>query len=167
MVWALVVAVVVAIGLPLAAWWFSCGPTPPPQPLGSPGSRLDPVDRWLFGHYQLGAVVRGQVKTAVFTTGLLPAEPALRQAAQGLAAEVASGNLRGPRCYRWAGRALVAEGACPGVVLVVIAVVKSAYGLAGLPVGLYQVALGALTVREARRQVQRARRLDRHGQGWG
>src|SRR5260370_39330634 len=155
MAWALVLAAVMAIGLPLAAWWFSRDLKPLPQPLGSPGSRSDPIDRWLSDHYQLGAVARGQVKTAVFIKGHLPAEPALQQAAHGLAAEGASRNLRSPRSYRWVGRALIAEGACLTMVLLVIAVLKSAYGLAGLPVSLQQLALGGPAVREARRQVLR------------
>jgi hypothetical protein len=154
---------VIAIGLPLAAWWFSRN-LKPPLPLGRPASRSDPIDRWLFDHYQLGVVARGQVKTAVFLKGQLPAERVLRQAAHGLAAEVANGNLQSPRALRWAGWVLIAEGACLAAVLLVIAVFKTTSGLAGLPISLYLFARGGLAVREARRQVQRARRLDRLGQ---
>jgi hypothetical protein len=130
---------------------------------GQASSRSNPIDRWLFDHYQLGVVARERVKTAVFIKGQLPAEAALRQAAQGLAAEVANGKLRSPRALRWAGWVLIAEGACLAVVVLVIAVFKKEEALAGLPVSLYLFARGGLAVREARRQVQRAQRLDRLG----
>jgi hypothetical protein len=163
MAWALVLAAVIAVGLPLAAWWLSRDLKPPPQPLGRPTVRSDPIDRWLFDHYRLGTVARGQVKAAVFGRGQVPGERTLQQAARGLAAEVASGRLRGPRLSRWAGWVLMTEGAVLTAALLAVAVLKSAYGLAGLPVSLQQLALGALGVAEAQRQVQRARRLDRRG----
>lgn len=154
----------IAIGLPLAAWWFSRNLKPPPQPLGRPTARSDPVDRWLFEHYQLGTAARGQVKTAVFSKGQVPSEPALLPAAHSLAAEVACGNLRSPRRYRWGGWTLIVEGACLTVTLLAIAVLKSPYVLVGLWVTLQPLGFGVLLVWEARRQVQRARRLDRLGQ---
>jgi hypothetical protein len=161
---ALVMVALIAIGLPLAAWWFSRNLKPPPQPLGRPTARSDPVDRWLFDHYQLGTVARGHVKTAVFSNGQVPSEPALQPAAHSLAAEVACGNLRSPRRYRWGGWTLIVEGACLTATLLAIAVLKSPYGLAGLWITLQPLGFGALAVREARRQMQRARRLDRLGQ---
>ncbi len=134
-------------------------PQPTSLPLGRPTPRSDPLDRWLFDHYQLGTVARGQVKTAVFTKGQVPGEPALRPAALGLAAEVAAGNLRSPRAYRWMAWALIAEGACLTAALLAIAVLKSTYGLAGLPVSVEQLVLGAVMMWATRRQVERARRL--------
>jgi hypothetical protein len=159
MAWALVVAVLVAAGLPLAAWWFSRDLKPAPYPLGRPGSRSDPVDRWLFGHYQLGMVDRAQVKKAVFNKGELPHQLALEQAARGLAVEVASGRLREPRGMRWMGWTVLVEGACLTTTLLALAVLKSPYALAGLFVTVQQLGLGWLGLREARRQRQRAQRL--------
>jgi hypothetical protein len=159
MAWALVLVAVIAVGLPGAAWWLSRNLKPLALPLGRPTPRSDPIDRWLFDHYQLGTVARGQVKTAVFLEGQVPGEPALHQAALGLAAEVAAGNLRSPRAYRWIAWALIAEGACLTAALLAIAVLKSTYGLVGLPVSLQQLALGAVMMWVTRRQVERARRL--------
>ena len=161
MAWALVLVVVIAVGLPGAAWWLGRNLKPPALPLGRPTLRSDPVDRWLFGRYRLGTVARWQVKTAVFLQGQVPGEPALHQAALGLAAEVATGNLRSPRAYRWIAWTLIAEGACLTAALLAIAALKSTYGLAGLPVSLEQLALGAAMLWAARRQVERARRLAR------
>lgn len=159
MAWALVVVVLVAVGLPLAAWWLSRDLKPAPYPLGRPGSRSDPVDRWLFSHYQLGMVDRAHVKKAVFGKGELPRQSALEQAARGLALEVSSGRLREPRSMRWMGWTVLVEGACLTLVLLALAVIKSPYALAGLFVTVQQLVLGWLELREARRQMQRARRL--------
>lgn len=159
MAWALVVVVLVAVALPLAAWWFSRALKPAPYPLGRPGSRSDPVDQWLFGQYQLGMVDRAQVKKAVFSQGELPRQSALEQAARGLAVEVASGRLREPRSMRWMGWTLLTEGACLTATLLALAVIKNPVVLAGLFATVQQLGLGWLGLREARRQRQRSQRL--------
>ena len=78
MAWALVLVAVIAVGLPGAAWWLSRNLKPLALPLGRPTPRSDPIDRWLFDHYQLGTVARGQVKTAVVLEGQVPGEPCTR-----------------------------------------------------------------------------------------
>ena len=70
MVWALVLVAVIAVGLPLAAWWLSRDLRPPKQILGGPMPGV-PADRWLFAHYQLGVLDRSRVREAVFA-GKMP-----------------------------------------------------------------------------------------------
>jgi hypothetical protein len=55
----------------------------------------DRVDRWLIQHYPpMSQAERDEVRDAV-TTGQAVRDPALRAAAQGLAAELLSGRLPG------------------------------------------------------------------------
>lgn len=98
--WVIVAAI--AVGLPAAAWGLSRNLKPPPQPLGRPRRTDSRWDRWLYERHQLGVLDRGKVKDAVFAKGQLPSEPALREPARGLAAEVVSTRLPFPR-MRWLG----------------------------------------------------------------
>lgn len=98
MVWALVLVAVIAIGLPLVAWWLNRDLRPPKQLLGGPIPGV-PADRWLFDHFQLGVVDRSRVREAVFA-GQALSDPALRRAACALAARMLPRRRRGARLAR-------------------------------------------------------------------
>jgi hypothetical protein len=99
----------IGVGLPAVAWWLSRGARS--VPLSVPGRRADPIDRWLFDRYGLGVLDRWQVREAL-AQGRRPGQPLLGEAADGLAAEVLSGRLQGPRALRWLGWCFVAYGMC-------------------------------------------------------
>jgi hypothetical protein len=106
-VWVLVAGI--GVGLPAVAWWLSRGARS--VPLSVPGRRADPIDRWLFDRYGLGVLDRWQVREAL-AQGRRPGQPLLGEAADGLAAEVLSGRLHGPRAWRWLGWCFVSYGIC-------------------------------------------------------
>ena len=94
MVWAWALIVAIAVSLPSAAWWLSRNLKPPRRQVGPPG--FGHIDRWLFGHCQLGALERWRVEEAVFGDVRRLSEPRLREAARGVAAELMSGRLGVP-----------------------------------------------------------------------
>lgn len=98
--WLWVAIAVIAVGLPAAAWRL--GRNPRLRPFGVPGPHADPIDRWLFDQYRLGELDRSKVRQAVLVQGHQPDQPALRQPARSLAAEIISGRLAAPRWRRWA-----------------------------------------------------------------
>ena len=91
MAWVLALFLVVTSVLTLVAWRFGRK-----SRRASTGPRVTEVDSWLIEHYQLpslGACL--DVQEAV-RDGRAVADPALRPAAHGLAAELLSGRLRDP-----------------------------------------------------------------------
>jgi hypothetical protein len=91
MVWAPVVLLAVTALLTITAWRFSRKSR---RLLAEP--RIDRVDRWLIEHYQLTSLRDcSDVRDAV-REGRAVGDPALKQAAHGLAAELLSGRLRDP-----------------------------------------------------------------------
>jgi len=159
MVWAgsaLIAAI--AIGLPVAAWWFSRDLKPPRQPMGGPGPRFDRVDRWLFDRYQLGVLDRWRVRQAVFD-GRTLSEPVLRGAAHDLATDVLVGKVGG--FVRRGGWILIAEGAFIVAAAIVVTVIRNDYAfLAPVLVGLPQLVLGEMSRRRTRQALERARQLN-------
>jgi hypothetical protein len=97
-VWAVVVILVLALGMPAVGWWL----TRKPPPLGTPDSRLGEIDRWLVDHFQLSWRDRSRVRTAVLTGQPLN-DPALEAAARGLAAQVMADRFRTLRVARRVG----------------------------------------------------------------
>ncbi len=101
MAWAVAFIVILGVGLPVAAWWYS-GRRPP-----SPVTRLetskdrinDRIDKWLLKEYQLAPLDRGRVREAVFEARQLD-DPALARAAHQLASQVLRGKLGGLRLVR-------------------------------------------------------------------
>ncbi len=101
MAWAVAFVVILGVGLPVAAWWYS-GRRPP-----SPVTRLETsedriygrIDKWLLKEYQLAPLDRGRVREAVFAGRQLD-DPALARAAHQLASEVLRGRLGGLRLVR-------------------------------------------------------------------
>ncbi len=94
MVWAWALIVAIAVSLPSAAWWLSRNLKPSRRQVGPPG--FGHIDRWLFGHCQLGALESWRVEEAVFGDVRRLSEPRLREAARGVAAELMSGRLGVP-----------------------------------------------------------------------
>src|SRR5947209_15543481 len=89
MAWVSVVVLAVTVVLTIGAWRFRGKPR---RPLAEP--RTDRVDRWLIQQYGLASLrdcwdVRDAVRG-----GRAVGDPALREAAHGLAAELLSGRLR-------------------------------------------------------------------------
>ena len=97
MAWALAFIVILGVGLPVAAWWYSG------RHLSSQVTRLgtgyDRIDKWLLKEYQLAPVDRERVRKAVFQ-GRQADDPALARAAHHLASEVLRGKLGGLRLVR-------------------------------------------------------------------
>jgi hypothetical protein len=91
MVWTSAVFLAVTAVLTIAAWRFRSRLK---WPLAEP--RDDRVDRWLIQHYRLAnSRDRDELRDAV-REGRAVGDPALREAAHGLAAELLSGRLRDP-----------------------------------------------------------------------
>jgi hypothetical protein len=155
---ALALVVIIGIGLPVAAAWLSRHVRPVRQPLGGPGPRFDRIDRWLFERYRLGALDRWHVKQAVLTGNELP-EPALRQAAHGLAVAMLAGNVGG--FISRLGWVLIAEGAFIVVMVVVASVISGDYVvLVGIWGAVPLLAIGTMAQKGARQRIERARRLN-------
>lgn len=91
MLWALALVVVIAIGLPMAAWLITRR-LPPPRPLGSYGGH-DAIDKWLRDEYRLAPKECQQVRDAVFKGGQV-SEPALVPVTRDLAAQVLANRFR-------------------------------------------------------------------------
>lgn len=158
MAWAWAFVVIIAVGLPAAAWWFTRKLKPPRQPLGGPGPRFDRVDRWLYDRYQLGVMDRWQVRDAVLSGRELHEHP-LREAAYNLAAEMLAGRVGW--LYRRAGWIRIGAGLLVVVTATVIAVIRNDYvivviALAGVP----QLILGGLYEKHVRERVEQAHRLN-------
>src|SRR5260221_3179206 len=98
MAWAVAFIVILGVGLPVAAWWYSG--RRPPSPVNRPGTSIDRIndriDKWLLKEYQLAPLDRGRVREAVFEGRQLD-DPALARAAHQLASEVLRGRLGGLR----------------------------------------------------------------------
>ncbi len=98
MAWAVAFIVILGVGLPVAAWWYS-GRRPPSavNRLGTSIDRInDRIDKWLLKEYQLAPLDRGRIREAVFEGRQLD-DPALARAAHQLASEVLRGRLGGLR----------------------------------------------------------------------
>ncbi len=68
MAWAVAFIVILGVGLPVAAWWYS-GRRPPSavNRLGTSIDRInDRIDKWLLKEYQLAPLDRGRIREAVF-----------------------------------------------------------------------------------------------------
>jgi hypothetical protein len=118
MAWALSFIVILGVGLPMAAWWYSR--RRPPAPVTSLGTGYDRIDKWLLTQYQLAPLDRERVRKAVFQGRQLD-DPALARAAHQLAVEVLRGKLGGLRLTR-----------VMGAVNLVTAVGFAALGIGGL-----------------------------------
>ena len=154
-------ALTLALGVPVAAWLLSqrLERRRPPSVNGL-GPPAGPADRWLIERHRLPAVQRYQVRRAVLA-GRAVNDPALRNAAHGLAAAVLAGQVglgRGVRLMAWI---LLAEGA---LVMAVGSVALADLGIAAgiLPVllGVWWAVKGALVLRAARGATRRALRLN-------
>lgn len=156
MAWALLI--VVAVGIPAAVWLRSRNLKPPREPYGSPVPKLDRVDRWLYGQYQLSNVDRSRARQAVIE-GRELSEPRLRQAAHGLATAMLTGQLGS--LTRNKERILIGGDLGLMVAIVVAAIVTRKYTmLPAVPVGLALLPLAARTWKRDRQRVERARRLN-------
>jgi hypothetical protein len=152
-VWVLVAGI--GVGLPAVAWWLSRGARS--VPLSVPGRRADPIDRWLFDRYGLGVLDRWQVREAL-TQGRRPGQPLLGEAADGLAAEVLSGRLHGPRAWRWLGWCFVSYGICFCIAGIVGhgLIGRVAYFLGGASMALVGIMYLVLMPRQLRRKARLA-----------
>lgn len=163
MVWPLwVIVAVIAVGLPVAAWWSSRR-VKPALPLGRPGRWAEPMERWLFERYGLGVLDRVRVRTAVFGKGQLPADSGLREPARELAAEVLAGRLRYPRVQRLLGWIYVALGIMwlvAGLVESFVAQRRGAHFSLSIAFGAVYMVLGAFLIawipRDLRRKAGKA-----------
>jgi len=123
----------------------------------------DAVDTWLIEQYQLPAPQRWQVRDAVRYGRELP-DPALRQAAYGLAGRAMRGELSLGRGLRAAGIILVTEGAATVVLGIVLAAAVG--GLAAVaaiiphPVRPWWLVKGTAALRIAEQGPARARQLN-------
>lgn len=108
-IWLWAVIAAIAVGLPILAWLLSRN-LRPPRLGGSGPPGFGHIDRWLFEHYQLGALDRLHVEEAIFRDARKLREPRLRDAARGVAAELLSGRLRLPWQMRWGGWWLMGTG---------------------------------------------------------
>ncbi len=118
MAWALAFIVILGVGLPVAAWWYSRRHLP--SQVTSLGTGYDRIDKWLLNRYQLAPLDRERVRKAVFQGRQLD-DPALARAAHQLASEVLRGKLGGLRLTR-----------VMGGVFLVTAVGFAALGIGGL-----------------------------------
>jgi hypothetical protein len=98
MVWAVVVVVVLALGTPVAGWWFARRP----PPLDTADRGHGEIDRWLVEQFGLGGRERSRVRAAVML-GRPSSDPALADAARGLAAQVMADRFRTLRLGRKVG----------------------------------------------------------------
>ena len=97
------------------------------------------------------------MREAVLGQGRRPSQPLLREAADGLAAEVLSGRLQGPRVLRWLGCFLVAYGVCFLVGGIVgHGLIAVAYVLGGASMALFGVMYLVLMPRQLRRKAHLA-----------
>lgn len=145
----------IGVGLPAVAWWLSRGARS--VPLSVPGRRADPIDRWLFDRYGLGVLDRWQVREAL-AQGRRPGQPLLGEAADGLAAEVLSGRLHGPRAWRWLGWCFVVYGICfcIGGIVGHGLIGRVAYFLGGASMALAGIMYLVLMPRQLRRKARLA-----------
>lgn len=153
MTWAWVVLIVVAIGIPAAVVLRSRTLKPPREPFGSPIPKLDRVDRWLYDQYQLGNLDRSRISQAVIE-GRELSEPALRHAAQGLAAAMLTGQVG--ILSRSKERILL--GAALGLMIAIVAVAVATGRYAMLVPGVAGLALLPLSARMWKRDRQRVER---------
>lgn len=153
MLWVLIAGI--GVGLPAGAWWLTRSARS--APLSVPSRRADPIDRWLFERYGLGVLDRWQVREAVLGQGRRPSQPPLREAADGLAAEVLSGRLQVPRVLRWLGWFYLAYGGCFFVGgIVEHGFIGVAYVLGGAGMALFGVMYLVLMPRQLRRKARQA-----------
>jgi uncharacterized membrane protein len=158
MVWAWVVLIVVAIGVPVAVWLRSRTLKAPREPYGSPIPKLDRVDRWLYDQYRLGNLDRSRVSQAVIE-GRELSEPALRHAAHGLAAALLTGQVGG--LTRSKERTFLGAAVALMIAIVAVAAAMGRYAML-LPgvVGLALLPLSARTWKRGRQRVERAHQLN-------
>lgn len=158
MVWAWVVLVVVAVGIPVTVWLRSRTLKPPREPYGSPIPKLDRVDRWLYDQYRLGNLDRSRVSQAVIE-GRELSEPALRHAAHGLAAAMLTGQVG--VLTRSKERALLGVAVALMIAIVAVAAAMGRYTML-MPgvVGLALLPLSARTWKRDRQRVERAHQLN-------
>src|SRR5690242_5129736 len=108
MAWVWAVIVVIAVGMPAAAWWLGRRMRPPRQRAGRPGFGV--IDRWLFERYQLGALDRWQIEDVIYGDARKLNDPRLREAARGVATELLSGRLKAPWLIRSGGWIIMGMG---------------------------------------------------------
>jgi hypothetical protein len=93
MAWALALVVVIGVGLPLAAWWFTRRLPARRRSVDRLGIGYDAIDKWLLDRYQLPPHDRWRVRTAVFQ-GRQVSDATLAPAVHGLATRVLTGGFR-------------------------------------------------------------------------
>jgi hypothetical protein len=153
MIWAWMVLLVVALGIPAAVGLRSRTLKPPREPYGSPIPKLDRVDLWLYDQYQLGNLDRSRIVQAVIE-GRELSEPALRHAAHGLAAAMLTGQvgiLARSKERQLLGAALI-------LMIAIIAVEAATGKYAMLVPGVAGLALLPLSARMWKRDRQRVER---------
>jgi hypothetical protein len=153
MIWAWMVLLVVALGIPAAVGLRSRTLKPPREPYGSPIPKLDRVDLWLYDQYQLGNLDRSRIVQAVIE-GRELSEPALRHAAHGLAAAMLTGQvgiLARSKERQLLGAALI-------LMIAIIAVAAATGKYAMLVPGVAGLALLPLSARMWKRDRQRVER---------
>jgi hypothetical protein len=105
MAWAVGGILVIAVGLPLVAWFVTRHWEHRPPDI----SYNDRVQAWLLQAYGLPRLQRLAIQRAV-EAGQHVGDPALEAAAHGLAAQILSGDLPGPSHARLKGWLVVAAG---------------------------------------------------------
>jgi hypothetical protein len=157
MVWLWVAIAVIGVGLPAAAWRL--GRNPRLRPFGVPGPHADPISRWLFDQYRLGELDRSRVRQAVLVQGRRPDQPALREPAHSLAAEVVSGRLGASRLrwWIWLYPALGVAMFANGVAEVVRGGGTGPFGIVeGAVIAIVGTAMGLWLPKQIRRKARRA-----------
>lgn len=158
MAWAWAVLIVLAVVLPAAVWLRSRNLKPPREPYGSPIPKLDRADRWLYDRYQLSNLDRSRVTQGV-VEGRELSEPALREAAHGLAAALLVGEIGW--LTRKKERIFLGAALCLMATILVVAIVTGKYSmLAPAVIGVLLLPLVARAWKRDRQRIERAHRLN-------